>query len=45
MLGISYHTLNSYLRYPLSAPDRADDERDPLSRRDEEVDETVTAGT
>lgn len=40
VLGISYHTLNSYLRYTVAAPATGEDERFDLG---EELNETVTA--
>ena len=42
VLGISYHTLNGYLRHPVAAP--ATDESERLDLGDE-VDETVTAAS
>jgi len=44
VLGISYHTLNSYLRYPVGAMNGAEEEADPVGSEDEPVDHTVTAG-
>jgi len=46
VLGISYHTLNSYLRYPVGAIVSADEEADAVAvgADEEQVDHTVTAG-
>jgi len=44
VLGISYHTLNSYLRYPVGATVVGDEEVDAVGADQEQVDETVTAG-
>ena len=44
VLGISYHTLNSYLRYPVGATVAADEEGDAAGAEEEQVDHTVTAG-
>jgi DNA-binding NtrC family response regulator len=44
VLGISYHTLNSYLRYPLAANGASNGGRDALERGGEEVREAATVG-
>jgi len=44
VLGISYHTLNSYLRYPVGAIVSAAEEADAACAEQEQVDHTVTAG-
>ena len=44
LLGISYHTLNSYLRYPVGAIVSAAEEADAVGAEEEQGDHTVTAG-
>jgi len=42
VLGISYHTLNSYLRYPTGAAASADDESEPLEQDADDMNDSLT---
>ena len=42
VLGISYHTLNSYLRYPTGAAASADEGSEPLEDADDMNDSITT---
>jgi len=42
VLGISYHTLNSYLRYPTGAAASADEESEPLEQDADDMNDSLT---